>query len=141
MDSCQWRVILAALLLLSGVAIAPGCSGGGDDEEQVVFDLTGAWGGRWVMVGFSGDLAVALVQDGGSLSGSITIQGSPCMRTAAVTGSVAGDTVTIGAVAASNNRYDYAGTIQDDGKGISGTWTGAGPCAGNTNGTFSLAKQ
>lgn len=141
MDSGRWRVILAALVLVFGVAIAPGCSGGGDDAEPVVFDLTGAWAGRWVMVTFSDDLAVALVQDGGSLSGSITIEGSPCMRTATLTGNVSGDTVTIGAVAASNNRYDYAGTIQADGRGISGTWTGAGPCAGNTNGTFSLTKQ
>jgi hypothetical protein len=129
-------MLAAMILVLAALAAAPGCTSGGGADD--VFDLTGLWGGHWEMLGQSGGLSVTLVQTGDSLSGAITIQGSPCMATATVTGTVSGETVTIGTVSGGANRYDYAGTIRSGGDEMSGTWAGFGPCAGGTAGTFEL---
>lgn len=141
------RAFLAALmvLVLAGLPLMPGCSG--DDnktvvsEDTVVFDITGRWNGSWRMGNLTGNLSVTLVQTGGTLSGTITIQDSPCMTTATLTGTVSGDTVAIGAVSASANRYDYTGTIQADGLSINGTWSGNGACASGQGGSFTLTKE
>lgn len=140
------RFIPAVLmvLVLGGLPLMSGCSGGSSDpvaSEDVVFNITGLWNGTWRMGGFTGNISVTVVQTGGAISGSIAIQGSPCMNTATVTGTVSGETVTIGAVSASNNRYDYLGTIRADGLAIDGTWTGAGSCASGQSGTFALTKS
>jgi len=133
---------VVTVLALAALAFSPGCGGGGGGADEVAaFDLTGAWGGRWAMGSLNGGISVTFVQTGDALAGTITIGGSPCMRTAPVTGAVSGDTVTIGTVSGGVNRYNYAATIRPDGRSLSGTWAGIGPCAGGQGGTFDLAKQ
>lgn len=135
------------VLVLAGLPLLNGCSSESSDPvtnqdvDTVVFDISGSWNGSWRVGNLSGNLNLTLAQTGSTLSGTIAIQGSPCMSAASLTGTVSGDTVAIGAVSASSNRYDYAGTIRADGLEISGTWTGGGSCAAGQSGTFSLTKR
>ena len=103
-------------------------------------NLTGYWGGTWDSSNGinGGNLSATLTESGSSLSGTVSITGSPCILSGSVSGTVVGNTVTLGSVSGSD-QISFSGTCT--GTSIGGTYNvTTGACAGDS-GTFSLSKS
>ena len=80
----------------------------------------------------SGSFVLHWTQSGSSLTGSITINGTPCLNGGDISGEVNGDQITFGVVAGQVN-VSYTGTLKDqdtmsgsystDCRKASGDWT------------------
>jgi hypothetical protein len=104
-------------------------------------DLTGTWSGIWSDGYEQGGVTVNFIQNGSSLSGTATIANTPCISAGNISGSIEGNTISFGAVSATQGE----GTILFSGVFTSTTMSGtyfiqSGECAGE-GGTFSLTKQ
>lgn len=104
-------------------------------------DLTGSWSGSFVSTveDGGGTLDVVLQQDGGTLTGSVDLTGSPCLSSGSVSGTVSSDGASFGAVQGADTVVFSASTIGD--ASMSGTYSVAtGDCSGDA-GTFSLLRS
>ena len=129
------RLALLAGALTLGLA-ACGQSSGPTGAQG---EMHGAWQGTWrsSVLGRGGAANASFSHIGGNLTGTVTISGSPCLVTGAVTGSVNGDNVTFGAVSGSHGiRFTAVlGTAA-----LTGNYNvNAGQCQGDF-GTFTLTK-
>lgn len=100
--------------------------------------LAGTWSGSWANQTpdrSTGGFTLTWAQNGATLTGSITITGTPCLTGGSITGSVNGSTITFGAV---NGEVTvrYVGTVS--GTTMSGTY--ATDC-GQARGTWTAAKK
>jgi hypothetical protein len=100
--------------------------------------LGGVWNGQWANYtpdSSTGTFSIAWTQQGSTLTGNISIVGTPCLNGGAITGTVNGNSINFGVVEG-QVTVNYAGTIS--GNTMSGTY--ATTC-GNAEGNWTAAKQ
>ena len=104
-------------------------------------DLTGTWNATWTSrSGAVGQGTMVLTQSGASVTGTVTVQGSPCVVNADVSGSLDGDalaaTFTFG-----GGEATLDATVSASASQMSGTYdaTSAGACTGDT-GTITATR-
>jgi hypothetical protein len=143
-----WVLRAAALVLAlsmgAGRCVAEGRAGPSTVSAAgtSAVDLTGHWDGAWESTRYAinGLLTGQLVQSGTALTGEVTVLGSGCTAGGTVSGTVSGATVIFGAVAADEEQTNFAGSVSEDGKTMSGTYEViSGPCGGDT-GLWSVTK-
>src|SRR5262245_9908339 len=103
--------------------------------------ISGTWSGGWertAPIPGNGELTLDLSDDGGALSGSVTVTGSACMTTHDVSGTPDGDTVPL-AVSDGGITADYEATR--DSTRLSGTMTATCPDVGTGTGTWSVSLE
>ena len=122
-------VVIALVLALAACA---------SQEATPAEVLEGAWEGTWTSVnGPTGTVEVEFERAGNTLSGTITIGGTPCLSQGTITGTVDGNNVAFGSVNAPDS-IDF--TAQLAAKNLTGTYSvGMGACAGDS-GAFALDK-
>ncbi|MGD0121191.1 MAG: hypothetical protein ABSC46_01375 [Candidatus Limnocylindrales bacterium] len=101
--------------------------------------LSGPWNGTWQDTSpdtSSGTFAVTFTQTGNNLSGTITVKGTPCLTSGAVTGTITGGTISFGAVSG-NVTITYDGSVS--GSKMQGTY--AAPACGNAKGNWSATQS
>jgi len=105
------------------VAVAPGAS------------LTGTWQitGKSTAFGLTFTGTGTVQQTGSSVTGQITLSGSPCASTAALSGGIFGTTVTVQLLEGSQT-VNFTGAANSGLTSISGTYTA--PSGGCTNGDY-----
>ncbi len=96
-------------------------------------DLSGVWSGTWTSTnpddGSTGTFEIQWAQAGSALSGTITVNGTPCLTTGAITGTLAGDAIEFGSIQGQFD-VDFSGTVA--GETMSGTYsTSCGPAEGD----------
>jgi hypothetical protein len=142
--------VLRALGLVLALSMGAGewVAEGGAEPSFVIatvtfaVDLTGHWDGAWESTRYAvnGRLATQLIQSGATLIGDVTVVGSGCTVGGTVSGTVSGATVIFGAVATSEEQTNFAGSVSEDGKTMSGTYEViSGPCGGDI-GLWSVTK-
>jgi hypothetical protein len=67
-----------------------------------------------------GTFTIEFQQDGDALSGTISIEGTPCLTGGSITGTLVGDEIEFGAVEG-QVEVEYRGTV--DGDRMAGTWS------------------
>ncbi|MFD9903565.1 hypothetical protein [Streptomyces sp. NPDC059063] len=92
-------------------------SGSGDDAAK---RLNGDWRGEWDAVVASGPFTADLTVDSDSITGELTVEGTPCDLSGPVTGTIKGDRITFGTVD-SARAISFTGTVDDT--GMRGTFT------------------
>jgi hypothetical protein len=100
--------------------------------------LTGAWSGAYASTsspGSNGTFTIQFTQSGSQLSGTINIQGSPCITTGTIIGTLNGGQITFGAVEG-EQTIQYTGSVS--GNTMSGTYSA--PQCGNATGTWTASK-
>ena len=103
-------------------------------------DVAGQWAGTWTSdeIEAGGSLEATFAQTGNEISGTVTIDGSPCLATGTITGSVSSSNVTFGAVSGPDG-IEFSGTV--GATSMNGTYSvESGLCAGDT-GTFTAERQ
>lgn len=94
--------------------------------------LTGTWHGTWANTTpdhSTGTFIVRWVQTGSTLTGTITIDGTPCLTGGTITGTIAGGTIRFGAV---KGQVEVAFVGAVAGSTMGGTYsTGCGNAKGN----------
>jgi hypothetical protein len=88
--------IAAGAVVVAGgaAAINPGGDDGNNGNDEL--NLTGIWIGTWTdSIENSGDLTLTLTQTGTSVTGTVTINGSPCISTGTVSGDITGSDVAL----------------------------------------------
>lgn len=100
-------------------------------------ELTGTWSGTWTSTnpddGSTGTFEIQWAQAGSNLAGTITVNGTPCLSTGAITGTLAGDAIEFGSIQ-SQFDVDFTGTVA--GEAMSGTYTTTcGPAEGDWEAT------
>jgi hypothetical protein len=126
------------------VVLTVGCGGDDSSTPAPTINVTGTWAGEWRSdQGTRGTLSLSLVDNAGSVSGSISLPESLCLQQASLSGSVAGNTLSFTASSASDSmtfsasvesteheQWGQLGTVH------SGTYSVVGgACQGDT-GTF-----
>ena len=107
-------------------------------ESGAAGAIQGPWDGTWTSTsspGANGTFHIEFTQSGIQLNGSITIRNTPCITTGTITGALAGNRITFGAVQGAQT-IDYTGTIT--GTSMSGTY--AAPKCGNDVGNWHATK-
>jgi hypothetical protein len=99
--------------------------------------LTGTWNGTWTNTTpdhSTGTFRVSWVQAGSRLTGTITINGTPCLSGGTIDGTVAGGTISFGAVKGQVN-VAFVGAVA--GSTMGGTYSTG---CGNAKGTWRAGK-
>ena len=100
------------------------CSGSAEISTskviQPIMDVTGEWKGTWesVSTGLKGQFTSAVVQQGGSLTGTITVP-EIGLNKAQLKGSVTGNTIAFGDI---NDQITFVGVLGEDTVSASGTY-------------------
>ena len=107
-------------------------------------DITGTWSGTWTS-SFSGSGAITSTfsQTGDSLTGSVSVtNGQPCFAAGPVSGTLAGNSVTLGVTSSSTVQVTFSGTVGTGGGPMSGEYraVGSGLCAYDQGG-WTLSRQ
>lgn len=100
-------------------------------------DLSGTWSGNWADTSpdtAAGTFKVIWTQQGSTVSGTITISGTPCLSGGTVSGTISGSKITFGAVQG-QRKVDYTGSVS--GTSMHGTYSApkCGNAVGNWNAT------
>ncbi len=101
--------------------------------------INGSWTGTYQSTKFDsshGGFTVTFVQSGDTFSGTIQVA-ADCVSQGDVSGSLAGNQITFGAVKGTQN-IAFSGTI--DGDSMSGNYT-SGPACGDDHGTWSATRD
>jgi serine/threonine protein kinase len=141
-------VITAIVLVTRRQGVGPGAVPSATSPPVVTASLTpsesaaagaiqGPWDGTWTSTNSpaNGTFHIDFTQSGIQLNGSITITNTPCITTGTITGALAGNRITFGAVQGAQT-IAYTGTIS--GTSMSGTY--AAPQCGNGTGNWHATK-
>jgi hypothetical protein len=126
--------------LLFGAVAALACACGGSDGTNSSsstggLDVSGTWAATWTSRdGRGGQGTMVLTQAASGITGTIVVQGSPCLANGDVSASLAGDELT-GRMTAGGTSVTFDTTVAAT--QMSGTYdaVAAGSCTGDT-GTF-----
>ena len=128
---------LCRVLVLTTLGLLASCGGGSNNGS--VINVAGNWQftANSTVFGFSYTAAGQVNQNGSSVSGTLTLSGTPCAQSANFTGSLSGNKLT--ATLDENGQSTmYTGTVAADGNSGSGTYQSpAGGCTDGDAGTFS----
>ena len=100
--------------------------------------MTGTWPGTYESTstpGANGTFTIQFTQTGSQLTGSIDIQGTPCITTGTISGTLSGGQITFGAVEGAQT-IAYTGSVS--GNTMSGTYSA--PQCDNGKGTWTATK-
>ncbi len=129
---------IAAVTIFGILSILASGGGGGGGDTPTTTDVTGFWSGSWSssIVNQGGTLSAQLVQTGTSLTGTFSIDGSPCISSGDIDGTISGLSIDF-VVTSGIDDVHISGTL--NGSTIVGTYSiSIGLCAGD-QGTFSLS--
>ena len=112
---------------------------------EVIYDISGTWAGEWWRSdgGEEGTIIATLTQSNGSLNGDMAFTSATFQYSedTVISGNVAGSDVVFGmAIGGSNGSQvtiDFDGTISEDGKHMSGTYS----MSTGWTGTWEVTKQ
>ncbi len=132
-----------ALILAAVTILSVGCGAAG--VPTPIIDLTGNWSGTWASSrGSTGGVDAQISQSGSSLTGMVTVTGSPagCFTSGSISGNVSGQQVNFsGTVSGGGQQINFSGTISGQGTIISGTYSVSGGLCNGDTGSFVLGKQ
>ncbi len=122
---------ILGLLLLCGCLVGCGSSGSSSSSPS----LTGNWQItiNSTAFGATGTGSGAVQQNGSSVTGTLTLSGTPCATTASLSGSISGTTVTL-QLEEGDQLVNLRGTANSGLTSMSGSYTA--PSGGCTNGDF-----
>ena len=124
------------------VALALFMAGCGGNNKQTS-SLTGNWQltAHSTVFGLTVTGSGALSQLGNSVAGQVSLSGTPCATTAAVSGSVSGTTVTL-QLQEGSQAVNFTGAANSGFTSISGSYTApSGGCTNGDSGTWSATKN
>jgi hypothetical protein len=130
------RTQVCVMLALAGLILLASCGGGNCSGSPI--NVAGNWQftANSTVFGFSYSAAGQVNQNGSSLSGTLTLSGTPCAQSASFTGSLSGNKITASLDENGQNTM-YTGTVAADGNSGSGTYQSpAGGCTNGDAGTF-----
>jgi uncharacterized protein (TIGR03437 family) len=124
--------------------------GGVQTQSGVVISLAtqaGGLGGNWTFVarstlfGFQSGASGLLTQNGNTISGQLSLTGTPCASSAIVTGTITGTSISM-ALNENGQTVIFTGTLSADGDSASGTYVAPpGGCTNGDYGTWSGTKN
>ncbi|XPS87974.1 tetratricopeptide repeat domain protein [Desulfosarcina variabilis str. Montpellier] len=134
--------IVGGAALIGGGAAALGGGGGGDDGggSSDAPDVAGNWRGTWTdSDGNSGDIVLSIEQSGTSLTGNAAVNGSECISTGTISGTISDTTLNV-TITSGTDRASFRAPFSENTSDINGTFDfEAGACAGDT-GSFSMTQ-
>lgn len=104
-----------------------------------VGDLSGTWSGSWTDTSpdtSSGTFKLTWTETGSDLTGTITVQGAPCLSDGSIAGALNGDHISFGVVSG-QAQVQYSGQVK--GSSMSGTYSTSVACA-NAKGNWEASK-
>lgn len=129
------RTLIHGTFTLGLVILIAACSSGGGSGESFRGDWRGTWNSN---IGPGGSLEASFVQEGSSLTGTVSLSGSPCLSNGTISGTTNRTGATFGAVDGAH-RISFTAR-HDSPTQMSGTYAvGAGRCAGDT-GVFTVSR-
>jgi len=127
----------------SGNVVPVVVSIGGTTSNTVTVAVVGSqpagFGGNWIftaqssLYGFQSGASGLVTQNGNSISGQLSVSGTPCAISAAVSGMVSGSALAM-TLNENGQPVTFTGTVSADGNSASGTY--AAPPGGCTNGDY-----
>jgi hypothetical protein len=132
-------------VLECGECAAPDtCGGGGQPNvcgSSGSLDASGSWTGTWKStssnIAASGIATMQLVQQGTSLSGEVSLEGTPCLSAAQLAATISGGAFT-GTLTDGTTVATIAGQVT--GSSMTGTLANTGTSCLNATGAFSLTR-
>lgn len=114
------------------LVVLSACGGGGNSSTAPV-NMAGNWQftGNSTTFGYTFTATGQVNQTKSSISGTLSLSGSPCAQTAEFSGSLSGTSLSVTANESGQN-VSFTGTVSADGNSLSGTY--AAPSGGCTNG-------
>lgn len=117
------------------------CGGGGNSSSTPV-SIAGNWQftGKSTKFEYTYTAAGQINQTGQSVSGTLTLSGSPCAQTADFSGTLSGTSLSV-TVDENGQNVSFTGTVSTDGNSASGTYTApSGGCTNGDTGTWSGSR-
>lgn len=126
---------ISFLLIGFGLVFLVACGGSGAPMANV----EGSWAGTWRSSRGQGSTLIAsFAQSDTSITGTVRVNGSPCLSTGTLSGTASNRGVTFGAVSGSHG-ISFRGRVS--GNRMTGSYSvSSGFCAGDT-GSFELERQ
>lgn len=114
------------------LVVLSACGGGGNSSTAPV-NMAGNWQftGNSTTFGYTFTASGQVNQTKSSISGTLSLSGSPCARTADFSGTLNGTSLSA-TLNESGQNVSFTGTVSADGNSLSGTY--AAPSGGCTNG-------
>jgi hypothetical protein len=114
------------------LVVLSACGGGGNSSTAPV-NMAGNWQftGNSITFGYVFNATGQVNQTGSSISGTLSLSGSPCAQTADFSGTINGSSLSVTANESGQN-VSFTGTVSADGNSLSGKY--AAPPGGCTNG-------
>ena len=154
----QWRKVAIRTSVALVIVLATACGGGDPADDPATggtpmptlasegppatdpagTDLAGPWAGTWESTtspGATGTFLIEFTQTGNLLSGTITVNDTPCLTEGTISGALTGNQIAFGAVEA-EQEVAYAGTVQGD--TMSGTYSA--PACDQGAGTWEASR-
>jgi len=126
----------------SAPSVIPSTTGGAVSTTPVPASgaVAGTWNGTYESTSdpaATGTFTIEFTQTGPTLTGTISVQNTPCITEGTITGSLNGDKIAFGAVKGATQTIAYTGTVSGD--RMSGTYSA--PACGNATGTWKAARR
>ena len=105
--------------------------------------LTGYWtfAAQSTVFGFQSGASGQLTQNGNSVSGQLSLSGTPCASSAVVSGMVSGSSMSM-TLNENGQLVTFSGTVSSDGSSANGTYVAPpGGCTNGDHGTWSGVKN
>jgi hypothetical protein len=115
------------------------CGGGGNSSRSTPVNVAGNWQftGNSTRFGYAFAAAGQINQSGSSVSGTLSLSGSPCAQTADFSGTLNGTSLSA-TVDEGGQNVSFNGTVSADGNSASGNYTApSGGCTNGDTGTWS----
>ena len=131
---------ILGIILICGLI---GCGGGSSNNSSTaVINLSGDWQitGHSTLFDFTDTGSATLQQSGNSVTGTVTLSGTPCATSGTVSGSISGTTL-IFQIEEGTQPVNFTGTVNSAGTSASGSYTApSGGCTNGDYGTWSATK-
>src|SRR5271170_4081357 len=117
------------------------CGGGGNSSSTPV-NMAGNWQftGNSTKFAYTDTAAGQINQNGSSVSGTLSLSGSPCAQTADFSGTLNGTSLSA-TLDESGQNVSFNGTVSADGNSASGNYTApSGGCTNGDTGTWSGSR-
>ena len=127
---------ICAVVAVTFLCFLSSCGGGGNSSSAI--NVAGNWqfSATSTVFGFNSTATGQLNQSGSSVSGTMSLSGTPCAQSASFTGNVSGTNFSA-TLDENGQNVSFNGTLAANGSSVSGTSTApAGGCTNGDAGTF-----